>query len=466
MDIWRSLKLIRSHFGVFLIASIIAFVAILVGPSFAAKKLDYYKSSAKILITPHSEDVRVAGEKSTNTTSWFTDEATLRTLLSSQDLLELVIETTGIKMDWIDLRQRIRLDVLSDAGHQVSLLEIAVMGSKPEEARLLTLTLSDKFIQYVQQLSTAEHDKTVSFLDRERRNAEREVARSQKKLLNIGILPREAGRQDPLEQAWVELQSKRSELERDLALSEVEVEQLGVAADDGTFATDSPEGLGGSVLDNAVSKEQLKLEELRETYTDRSPQVIAQMEKVRRAESVQRRRFDRAVGMRQESAQKKRVKMASLLAETQRRIKELEAKRPSPEKHLEYATQERQLAMWQENYLDLTRQLYRARVMQQSSRREGAFTIVEKPQPGLAAAGTQVANSPIGRVLMGIPMALLCGIAIVMLLDYMTATMRMQPRIEEALGLPIIGTIPILPIEMVVGWDSMKGQVRRSKTAI
>jgi capsular polysaccharide biosynthesis protein len=461
MDIWRSLQLIRSQFLLFVVATVVAFVAILVGPSFAAKKSAVYKSAAKILITPHTEDVRIVGERSSNAISWFSDEATLKTLLSSQDLLDLVIETAGMKMAWTDLRQRIQLDVLSEGGKQVSLLEIAVFGSAPEEARLLALTISDKFIQYVQQLSTAEHDKTVAFLERERRNAEREVARAQKKLLSIGILPRNTNHQDPLEVAWTSLQTKRAELERDKALAEAEVEQLDVSVEDGVSL--GSEGVGTDLLDSAVAKERLKLEELQEVYTDRSPQVQSQREKLRRAEALAQRQFSHLVNSRREAAKRKRDKIATLLAGTEQRLQQLEAKRPTAEKHLEYATQERQLSMWQENYLDLTRQLYRARVAQQSSRRDGAFTIVEKPQPGIAVAGTQVSDSPLGRVLMGIPLSLFCGLAAVMLADYLTASMRLHPRIEEALGLPIIGTIPSLPNQMVANWDTMKSQVRKSK---
>ena len=461
MDIWRSIKLIREKFVLFVVASLIAFVGILVFPSLSAKKLEFYRSSAKILITPTSQDVRVAGERTGSASNWFSDEATLRTLLSSQELLEVVIDSCGLKENWVDLRSRIQLEILSQSSQQVSLIEISAVASKPEEARLLTQTICDRFVAYVQQLSTAEHDKTVAFLERERRNAEREVARSQKRLLKVGILPASRGGSNPVDEAWVELQRNRADQEREVALAQVELEQLDYATGPESFATEG----GPNLMDSNLAKEQLKLDELREVYTERSPQVKAQLAKVQRQQAKQQARFSSKLDSQRGALEARLNKAQRMLAETNRRAKDLEAKRPTPEKYLQYAVEERQLSMWQENLLDLTRQLYRARVMQQSSRREGAFSVVERPQPGTPSTGTKNSRSPLVRVLMTIPMALACGIGVILLYDYLTASMRMLPRIEEALGLPIIGTIPILPAEMVTNWDAMKGQVRKSKAA-
>jgi len=460
MDLWRSLKLVREQFILFIASSLIAFVVILVMPTFTSKKLISYKSSAKILITPNSAEARVAGERPGTGANWFTDEATLKTLLSSQGLLESVIETCGLKLDWVELRTKIELDILSQSGQQVSLIEISGLGDKPEEARLLTQTVCEKFVAYVQQLSTAENDKTVVFLERERRNAEREVARAHKRLIKLGIIPTRGGSSNPLEDAWVQLQEVRAEQEKEVALAQVELEQLSMLTD--PIASEGAEG--ASLLDTTLEKEQLKLDELREIYTEHSPQVIAQLAKVKKQQMKQQARFQQKTQSQNNLVRARLEKAQRMLAQTNARMKTLEAQRPTADKYLQYAVEERQLSMWQENLLDLTKQLYRARVMQQSSRREGAFTIVEKPQPGLPSAGMKVAKSPLVRILMAIPMALFCGLAVVLLVDYLTASMRMQPRIEEALGLPIIGSIPFLPSEMVNNWDAMKGTVRKSKS--
>ena len=463
MDIWQSLRLIRTRSLLFFAASVIAFVSIMVAPSFAGKKILVYRSAAKVLITPNTGPVPVTGsaQQTSPVKTWFADEATLLTLLSSQDLLDVVIDSASLKLDWTELRERIKLQILSSANNQVSLIEISVLGYKPEESRLLAITLCEKFIQYVQQLSAAEHDKTVAFLERERRNTEREMALAQKRLLKIGILPRGAGQTDPFEEAWVQLQSRRSELERDAALSEAELEEVDVAAREGLDF--NSEGTNAGVLNSSVSEERLKLAQLQEVYTDRSPQVKAQKERLRRMEQVQSTATQATLRVRQEAARRKHEKILALLRETEQRLRQMESKRPSPEKNLEYANQERQLAMWQENYLGLTRQLYAARVIQQSSRREGAFTIVEKPQPGRLVSGKVGDGSMLSRALLGIPVSLVCGLGVVIGLEYFNASMQMQARIEAAMGLPIIGLIPSLPDELVTGWDAMKGAVGRGK---
>lgn len=462
MDIWRSLRLVRAQSLLFFLVAMFSFVAIMVAPSFAAKKTQLFRSSAKVLITPTAKPVTLAGAQTESTVkAWFTDEQTLKTILASEDLLDLVITSAGVSYSWTSLRERISMEILSNSRDQVSLLQISVLGSKAEESRILTLTLAEKFIQYIQQLSAAEHDKTVAFLERERRNAEREVARAQKRLLKIGIVPRQAGRNDPFEEAWVSLQERRSELEREDAMAQAEIEQYRSAAEQGSLVTELPDGLGTGILNDSVAKERLKLAELQEIYTDQSLQVQQQKEKLRRAEAVAQGETRRLVSSRLEAAERKRAKISALLAETMARLKQLEAARPSAEKHLEFATQERQLQMWQENYLDLTRQVYRARVMQQSSRREGAFTIVEKPLPGVLLGGKVSGMSPWMRAVLGIPMALLIGFGAVLGADYLFSSMRLQPRIEEALGLPVLGSIPDIPNEVVSEWDVMKGTVGR-----
>ena len=448
------MRLVRSRPWLFLLGAIVGFVMVLVGPSLSTKPLTVYRSSAKVLITPNSTGSVDPGVK-----TWFVDESTIRVLLSSQDLLDIVIESVGSKLSWLELRDRIALEILSKGG-TVSLIEISVTGVKPEETRVLCQVLCEKFIQYIQQLSAAEHDKTVAYLERERRNVEREMARSQKRLLNLGYFPNGSGRSNPVDDAWVELQNKRGILERDAALAQAEVEQLSMGVIDG------PQGIQGdqnrSVLSDSLAKEQLKLAELRQVYTERSLQVKEQLLKLEKIQAVQEAEQERVFDARTRAARRKSEKISALLAQTEARIKDIERKRPGPEKQFEYANEDRQMAMWQESFLAITRQLYTARTLQQSSRREGAFTVVEKPQPGRMVSGQVVAGSLGGRLAMAIPVSLVLGLALVVGADYLSSSMRLEPRIEEALGLPIIGSIPSLPEDSSDGWNTMKKNLKRA----
>jgi len=455
VDIWRGIRLIKSKPWLFLLGALLGFAGILLAPALVTKPTQVYRSTAKVLITPNSSGAVDPGVK-----TWFADESTIRVLLSSQDLLDVVLESAGMKINWLELRERIKLEILSK-GNQVSLLEISLLGSKPEETRVLTQILCEKFIQYVQQLSAAEHDKTVAYLERERRNIEREMARSQKRLLSLNFFPAGSGRADSIDTTWVQLQARRDELEREATLAQAEVEQLEIAGEAGTDLAATQPGLGNNPFQESVDKEKLKLAQLREVFTERSIQVQQQLVKLQKMEAVRTAAFSQQVSARLRAAQNKAQKVQALLEETRRRLKQIEAKRPGPEKQFEYSNEDRQLQMWQESYLAITRQLYSARALQQSSRREGAFTIVEKPQVGQLVSGQIVAKSLVGQLAMAIPLSLLCGILLVTGSDYLSTSMRLEPRIEEALGLPILGSIPTLPEETSTGWDFMKKNLRR-----
>lgn len=467
VDIWRSLRLVRAKPGHFLLGAILGFILVLVGPTLATKPTQVFRSTAKILITPNTSSLSDAGQRAVDPSvrTWFTDENTIRALLSSQDLLDVVLESAGSKISWLELRERIQLDILSNSGQAVSLLELSVLGGKPDEVRVLTQILSDKFIQYVQQLSAAEHDKTVAFLERERRNAEREVARAQKRLLKIGIVPASAGG-GGVEEAWVKLQEQRNSLEEKATMAQARIEEMQIANAHHTDFRETTEGQGASLLDQRLAAEQLKLEELRETYQDRSDQVKKQMERLAHVKEVRAREIFERTSAGLAAAQGTYRHYKELLAENQARLKELDAKRPGPEKHLQYVTEERQLSMWQDSYLDLTKQLYRARVLQQSARRDGAFTIVERPQVGRLVAGQIINQSLLMRIAYAIPAGILMGLALVVGSDYLTSSMRLEPRIEEALSLPIIGNIPNISEEVSASWDIMKQNVRRPQSTV
>jgi len=101
--------------------------------------------------------------------------------------------------------------------------------------------------------------------------------------------------------------------------------------------------------------------------------------------------------------------------------------------------------VWQENYLSLTRQLYQLRVLEQASRRQGAITILERPQAGIEVIAKKDKKAPMDpttRFLIGLPFCFAFGAGAALLADYLFASLRLQPRIEEALNLPVIALIP------------------------
>jgi hypothetical protein len=141
-----------------------------------------------------------------------------------------------------------------------------------------------------------------------------------------------------------------------------------------------------------------------------------------------------------------------------RQLNAIERRQPTPQDKLKKAGAERNMQMWQENYLSLTKQLYQQRVLEQASRRQGAITILERPQIGSEAVspGKKEPMSPILRFVLGVPFCFLFGAGTALATDYLFASLRLQPRIEEALNIPVIALIPPVPRDIMERWDRMK----------
>jgi capsular polysaccharide biosynthesis protein len=464
MDVWRSLKLVRERSGLFLASCLIAFIVVLFGPLLIGAADPIYSSSAKILLAgKNSGGEQNPDREPSAVRAWFSDESTLRALITSEPLLKRVVESANLKKKWSALRPSIKIRILSHNPNQVSLIEVSVEGETPQASEKLTNTLAKEFVEYVMELSAKEFTSTRVYLEELVEKAKKQMEEAEAAMLKTRVVPRSAEQRDPQIEAMMRLRERRTELTQEEARLKGELDDLQLARYTPWAIVEQKDGTLSKLEDN-LSNERFQLVSLRQVYTDSNENVKAQIERVRQAEALYNQEVERKVNALSVSTQRKYEQARQALATTTQELRKLEEAQPTSKEYLEYSQRERQLQMWHENYLSLTRQLYQARVAEQSSRRQGAITILEQAQVGVPLRAPGPGSSTLTRALIAIPLSLLFALGVVLMSDYLMASMRMQPRIEEALGLPVIGAIPVLPEDLTRNWDRMKNSLKNGTT--
>ena len=196
----------------------------------------------------------------------------------------------------------------------------------------------------------------------------------------------------------------------------------------------------------------------REVYTDESEVVKTAQARLATAEALYSSALDDYVDSLYTD---KSTRLQQAISESQSlsaQLNDLLRYKMNDEDRRELAKLERQRNLWDENHLSLLQQLYQARVVEQSSRRQGAVTVLEPPRLGDPIAGgrTAAGRSKAQTIAMAIPFALILGLGAAFLKDYMTSSMRLRPKVEEALEIPVIAVIPSTPSELTVDWERFK----------
>lgn len=471
MDILRSLRALRDRKGIFFLATLLALFALVFAPSTTVKEAKLYQSSAKILVTPSSSAGSVAASGANGVTpnavqAWFADESTLRELVTSEELLNRVIAKLKISQNWMTLRGQITVaPVRNDqTSRATNLYRLAAFAADPETSRKLASTLGDEFTLYVQELSAREYSNTRRFLEELVGEAERKVKASEAivaKMRKEDVA--DAGPMSPYAQQSQSLTGQKTQLavEEGKLRSQVEALQHYTQNANGSappWAIVEQKSPNLTALETELGQRRMKLDELNQYFVPGSPMVKDQEDKVAKIQETYNRELQSYI---QSLLREKTLALEQThnsLGTVTGQLDNLLGKQLTPGERLQKATAERQLQMWQENYLSLTKQLYQLRVLEQASRRQGAITILERPQAGTEAVspGKKEPMNPLLRFALGVPFCFLFGAGAALAADYLFASMRLQPRIEEALNLPVIALIPPVPKDLTDRWDRMK----------
>lgn len=467
MDFHKAIKILRRQKVALVSVVLVVLAAVGLAPKQKlAEAPVVYQSQSKILLNPSSGNVRAyggtvsAGPDYSN--AWFTDETILNEVLLSEELLTRVSQQSEHQTPWFELKQRLTVEPLSRYGRGVNLLLLKLTGGDPKETQKLTRLISDEFANYVQELSAQEYASTRRFIEelvveaeQRRQTAEEDLMAVREKYLGLPTDEEIRTRQQALESQRQETQREISELQADIASIKAYRDHGGTTPP-WVILEQADGAISG--LEQNVADQKLELAKLREVYTDESSAVKAAQARLVTAQQL----YSSALGEYVESLYTdKSTKLQQGISRSQSisaQLNDLLRYRMTDEDRRELAKLERQRNLWDENHLSLLQQLYQARVVEQSSRRQGSVTVLEQPRLGAPIAGgmTHGGQSKSKQLAMAIPFAILLGIGAAFMRDYMSSSMRLRPKVEEALEIPVIAVIPSTPSELTVDWERFK----------
>lgn len=458
MDLRRIFLLLRQQLWLLTALTLSALAVFLVLPKLGAKAT--YVSTAKILLTPAQ---RGMGQErmSTDPGNWIADQQTLNELVTSERLLMRVAQVVNLRGNWQDLRERIHLEPLSyDYAHRVNLFSISVENDEPAQAQKIASAIIQEFVTYVEELSAREFANTRRFLEELVAEAKEKVDDTEEKLLQITTRHSDPGTAETTAASLNDLDSDRRKVKEELAMAEAELEAVqsylsgqSAVIPASILAKNADNGL--DPVESGVAQAKLALMDLESKYTEENIQVIQQRAKVAKMQQLYQTRLkDFANSLAQEKAQIVAQRRKQLRA-IEERASQIRNQQLSPSEKRMVAKLERQLNMWEENHLNLIKQLYQARVVEQSSRRQGAITVLENPNAGVLAKAKN-ARTLGAQLALGVPFCLAFGVAVVLGLDLLSASLRLVPKIEAALDSKVLAVIPTVDDDLRQLWEAYK----------
>ena len=384
-----------------------------------------YRTSAKLLISPNSRGSDLEFNP-------MTDPRTVQEITQDQELLQKVVARAELPLSWVDLRSQVQVSTAGHLSDKVDMVEIVLTGSDPDQLEKLGSSFVACLMERMRELASLEQDKLLKVLNRECKGAYKQFQQTWRRVRRFGVQPQPS---ESLRLA--QLQASRAELERELA-------QLEIAP--------PPEARAGS-LETEVERERLALAALRQVYLDRSLPVLSQSLRLQRLSALLRKERARAVAHSLRLRQAREARLRARLQKVNREITSAQKKQPSVKQLLQTSLLERELQMWQGQLHALQRQSQQVRLEREKRVAVLTLVLLERPQRG------QLIPIPSARWtawqiwLKRLPESLFFGVLLSFLVHFLRGQFLMESRIEEALGLPILGRIPRVPGELTQDWE-------------
>ena len=465
MDFRKSLKILKGRRWTFISVALVSFLLVVVAPGSDVEEAPIYQSMAKVLLTPSSGSVKAYGGTvqagADLNQSWFADEVVLNELILSEELLGRVAQMSEKQVPWYQLRSKVTIEPLSRSRGGLNLFSLTVTDLDPKESQKLTRLVAEEFVKYVQELSAQEFANTRRFIEelvleaeQRRLAAEEELMQVREKYLGLPTDEEIATRQQSLEAERQEMSREVGKLRAEVA--SIRTYQSGDSSSIPWAVRQEAQGALGS-LESNVAEQQLELAKLKEVYTDESSAVRAAEQRLANAQRLYNEGLDDYVTSLYNDKSTRLQQVISSSQSLSAQLNDLLRSRMTDEDRRVVAKLERERNLWEENHLSLLQQLYQARVVEQSSRRQGSVNVLEQPRLGTPVkAASPVSTSKAKRLALAIPFCLIMGIGAAFLRDYLTSSLRLRPRVEEALEIPVIAVIPSTPSELTVDWERFK----------
>jgi capsular polysaccharide biosynthesis protein len=464
LDFRKSLKILKSRRWTFIGVALISFLLVVIVPNDSVEIAPEYRSQAKILLTPSSGAVKAYGGTIQAgpdlAQSWFADEVILNELILSEELLGRVAQMSEKQVPWYQLRSRIAIEPLSRSRGGLKLFSLAVTDLDPKESQKLTRLVAEEFVNYVQELSAQEFANTRRFIEELVLEAEQRRLTAEEDLMSVREKYLGLPTDDEIFARQGSLESQRQELTREIGRLRAEVASIrtyksGDSSSIPWAVRQEAQGALGS-LESNVAAQKLELAKAKEVYTDESSAVRGAEQRLASAERLFQEGLDDYVTSLYNDKSTRLQQIITTSQSLSAQLNDLLRSRMTDEDRRQVAKLERERGLWEENHLSLLQQLYQARVVEQSSRRQGAVNILEQPRLGSPIAINNVSTSKSKQLALAIPFCLIMGLGAAFLRDYLTSSLRLRPRVEEALEVPVIAVIPSTPSELTVDWERFK----------
>lgn len=445
-------------------------------PVVGGKVLDRFQSSAKILLTPPSGNVNAFGRGAVvgmdQSQSWFADPTVLQELIRSEELLKRVTEQTkGGTSSWEQLRGSVQVQPVSQGRYGVMLFNLSAVSTDPKEAQKIVRLLTEEFSNYVQEISAREFAATRKFVEELVVEAEQRRMQAEENLMLVREKYLSSPSDTEVASQQMTLQTQKRDIAQKIPALEAEVSSISAYLDGKAstppWAIVQKADASLSTLESRLAENRLDLEKAREVYTEENSNVVAAKERVAKSEALYHDGIRDYAKSLLESKNLELQQLKSQEAAASHQLNALLSTQMTPEDRRLSQKFERELSVWDENHLSLTQQLYQARVVEQSSRRQGSVTVLQQPLAGIPVIerngdlveDKEFANRAANRykkLALAFPFCIVLGVAAALLREYLKTSMKLRPRVEEMLEVPVIAIIPPIPSDLSVDWERFK----------
>lgn len=385
--------------------------------------------------------------------------------------------TTPEQMD--ALLERLSKSIILTGGSQ-NTYSLTYIDTDRQTAQRVVQTLLDSFVEDTLGIKREDASSAQRFLDEQihlyedrLRAAEERLAEFKRK--NVGLMPRETG------DYYTRLQTELSGIDTLKAKirqveSRREEQQRQLSGEEPSFGLVGPSEAGPpSAYDIRIGELQAKLDGLLTQYTEKHPEVIslrqniAELEKEKAAKKPRTmpstgldpnklalRQLDinpvyQSMKIALSQTDTELAELRQQLSEAERRIADLKGRvNTIPDVEAELARLNRDYDVNKQNYTALTQRRESARISEQAdqSTDKVKFRIID---PATVPILPVAPNRPLlltGALLF----ALGAGIAAAVLLDQLWPAFCSRRRLQEAVGLPVLGTITAMKYLGTVAW--------------
>ena len=445
-------------------AMLFAWLIVVVGWGAVMLKPDRYESTARINVDTDSLLKPLLRGMAVQTDVRRRLELMSRTILSRPNM-EKLVEMAGLDVDMSDqtakekfLNDLARDIVVKGDKSRVNLFSISYSNEDPKVAKRVVQSLLDIFVDSTLGEKRKDTKQAQRFLDDQIKAYEQRLTEAENRLLDFrrkysGLLPGEGrGFFDQLQQAQNELSKARMELRREqYRRNEVRQQLVNArfAAEDGMSGENSPT----AALDERINLLQAQLDEKSLRFTEEHPDIqelrrtIAELKMQR-----QRERLAATPAQTESSPYFQELKLAlgeadanvaaarAMVDEYEQRVarlKELVDTQPEVETKLQQLN--RDYKVNKENYQALLERRQKAQLSEDADETGGEFKIkiVEPPFVPLLPAGPNRLLWSSVVLLAG----LAGGVGLAFLLTQIRPGIYNRKTLQEATGLPVIGTV-------------------------